>query len=99
MGNATVIESLGKSTAHLATSFFKSCEATRPTQLSVETRLQYSGIARLYQSYVHATESAEHVKRAKDLWKMQAMVQVLERASVYDRGVRDAGGRGTMSGV
>lgn len=73
-------ENPGSNTVKLATAFFKSCEncmvdcqAENLPKLNVETRLYYSRVARLYQSYVSATKSpsvvqaADHVKRAKKL--------------------------------
>ncbi|MCJ1246495.1 hypothetical protein MMC30_003703 [Trapelia coarctata] len=80
LGDAAVIQFPGKSPVQLATAFFKSCEdliadcdAANLTKLNVETCLQYSRIALLYQSYTFRTQSqdankaTDYVKRAKDL--------------------------------
>lgn len=69
----------GGNPVQLATAFFKSCEkfivkcqAAKLPKLNVETRLYYSNIARLFQSFVFATNSpgihqaTDHIKRAKE---------------------------------
>lgn len=80
LADTTTLKTSGASPVKLASAFFKSCDcliadcdAANLTKLNVETRLQYSEIALLYQSYTSATNSQdantarEHVQRAKDL--------------------------------
>jgi len=80
LADTTTLKTSGSSPVRLASAFFKSCEdlvadcdAANLTKLNVETRLQYSGIACLYRSYMFATKSQDvnhattYVQRAKDL--------------------------------
>jgi len=60
-----IAKSLCKSTVKLTTTFLTACEDLIPdcaaanlTKISVETRLQYGRIARLYLSYTHSTKMA-----------------------------------------